>query len=512
VASPIDLKNCTIRVGDEVELMRGVFQGDKEPLIATAKPTSYWEAIDNLIRAERELTYKTYHCGLVSTMPDVRKDNTTMKCISCGEVKEGPCWCAYSVVWNGHPVDNIKGQVHVRPADNEMIESVKRHGILSPILVDSQGYVIDGRRRLRAAQSLGMVSVPIRTYYGDKSVYKHVKGHPMAYKHPQICRNEHCVATKTSSDYCEKHALSATKCSRQDVGCSQPLKFGDSSFCVQHREEYNWTAAKAISEKKLAEKREFRIKQEAMQHFKSLSESQLRAPEQEAAAFAKAAQMGQTETVAKRINPKIRCLEPACKKLISIKNNEDANRHFCKAHHKANRGYEDFPKLDRDGDPIWIQKGFNVIKIKDMEDSHLTNTLVFLETNAKKRCEITGLPADKWKLKATPRYDELLWEAKKRDEKLLKCDCTEGLRCDWIESSKDEDPIPVTIICDKCSKGKQRQAAKEAAEQLAAQKGKMTLKVATVMIISLMAGGVFQGGAEFVQYVIAHLHLMGAIK
>lgn len=47
---------------------------------------------------------------------------------------------------------------------NELKESIRAHGIIQPIIVreSAQGYeIVAGERRLRAAQELGMKTIPV---------------------------------------------------------------------------------------------------------------------------------------------------------------------------------------------------------------------------------------------------------------------------------------------------------------------------------------------------------------
>ena len=46
-------------------------------------------------------------------------------------------------------------------ADSDLLESIKKHGILTPILITESGLVISGHRRLNAAQMVGLEMVPV---------------------------------------------------------------------------------------------------------------------------------------------------------------------------------------------------------------------------------------------------------------------------------------------------------------------------------------------------------------
>lgn len=41
-----------------------------------------------------------------------------------------------------------------------MIESIKKYGVIAPIIIDAQGVLIDGHRRLYGARAAGLVDVP----------------------------------------------------------------------------------------------------------------------------------------------------------------------------------------------------------------------------------------------------------------------------------------------------------------------------------------------------------------
>jgi len=45
---------------------------------------------------------------------------------------------------------------------DDLVESVKRGGILEPISICEDGTIISGHRRVKAAKALGMKSVPVR--------------------------------------------------------------------------------------------------------------------------------------------------------------------------------------------------------------------------------------------------------------------------------------------------------------------------------------------------------------
>lgn len=53
---------------------------------------------------------------------------------------------------------------------DELLESIRRHGIREPITLDRRGLVLDGHHRLEAARMLGMSSVPVRVWTGSDYV------------------------------------------------------------------------------------------------------------------------------------------------------------------------------------------------------------------------------------------------------------------------------------------------------------------------------------------------------
>jgi len=144
----------------------------------------------------------------------------------------------------------------------------------------------------------------------------------------------------------------------------------------------------------------------------------------------------------------------------------------------------------------------------DMDDVDLTNALVELETNARKRCQLTGLPEDKWIIKASEAYPGLLAEAKRRDE-YIKCKCDDGiLQLEITDPSTLYKSIE-TSLCVNCVRGEDRRKAKQLANYLEAdaKKRKKTLavQVATMMIVALLTGGSLAGGMKFVHLVTSYL-------
>lgn len=375
--------------------------------------------------------------------------------------------------------------------DQRLVDSIKMHGVMSPIQVkqiNTNNYeVISGVRRYHAAVELGMHTIPCEEI--------------MDIKHEALCQWNDCNGVRL----------------RYNVGCAK------------HRGPIYVSAGEVTEFKKiLARDPTLTIAQLAKQinidpHFLAKAVGGVYTPPTLASALEKGV-VNMARAIDKQILSKVfkkLCLEPGCRTKITIKNNEDSGRWFCKKHKLATsgnvRGFEDFPIVDRDGDTIWVQKGFNILKIKSMEDSHLTNSLVFLETASKKRCELTGLDPDKWIVKAGVRYPLLLAEAKRRDEK-LKCDCKDGFVSEVSKTIKDEVEVDIAVLtfCTKCSRGEQRfnakQLANEIAEQTKKDKKAMTVKMATMMIVALLAGGAYTGGAEFIGMVIHYLKDLNIVK
>ena len=57
-----------------------------------------------------------------------------------------------------HPLND---EIYGDRADSSLVDSIKKHGILNPILVTRQGYIISGHRRWAAAQACGLDIVPV---------------------------------------------------------------------------------------------------------------------------------------------------------------------------------------------------------------------------------------------------------------------------------------------------------------------------------------------------------------
>lgn len=227
----------------------------------------------------------------------------------------------------------------------------------------------------------------------------------------------------------------------------------------------------------------------------------------------------------------VQCLEAGCPKWIKNPMRRvlplQATYYFCKVHQVKNqedipgsgnvvgwqtRSLSNMPEFDRDGDPIWVTREGEVIKVKEMGDSHLTNCLVCLEGAAKRRCQITGIDESKWPERAGNRYEHLVKEAKRRDE-ALKCPCKDGVA--EVRSIEGDPTVTFEVLCTKCQLGIDRKAAKEAAEALAkSRKGKkaLTMKMAMVMVVSLIVGGALSPGSHVVEWFLGYLRLNGCIR
>lgn len=233
----------------------------------------------------------------------------------------------------------------------------------------------------------------------------------------------------------------------------------------------------------------------------------------------------------------VRCLEPRCKTWIkhpaSRPKPTQAAWWFCKQHQTVllksptvgsselpsgaitqARSISTMPLFDRDGDPIWITRECEVFKVQLMDDDHLTNCLHFLESAAKNRCKVTGVPEAMWMERVSTRYRFLVDEATHRDER-LKCPCKEGIVAKTSLETSSGTTI-TEVFCKDCILGKHRRAAKEVADRIAeAHRGKkaMKLKVALVMVVSLIVGSVVPlYGSQVVQWVIEHLRASGTVK
>ena len=53
------------------------------------------------------------------------------------------------------------------PPDPELTESIKRNGIINPIILDIDGFIIDGSHRVNSAISLGLTHIPTRKVKRD---------------------------------------------------------------------------------------------------------------------------------------------------------------------------------------------------------------------------------------------------------------------------------------------------------------------------------------------------------
>lgn len=57
-----------------------------------------------------------------------------------------------------HPLND---EIYGDRADNELVESIREKGILSPLLITHANYIISGHRRWAAANAIGMESIPV---------------------------------------------------------------------------------------------------------------------------------------------------------------------------------------------------------------------------------------------------------------------------------------------------------------------------------------------------------------
>ena len=67
------------------------------------------------------------------------------------------------------PVDDLtphpdNERIYGDPVDDELVNSVRRLGILEPLLINTDGRIISGFCRWQAAQRLGLSMVPTRTF------------------------------------------------------------------------------------------------------------------------------------------------------------------------------------------------------------------------------------------------------------------------------------------------------------------------------------------------------------
>ena len=58
-------------------------------------------------------------------------------------------------------LEQMSDEIYGDRADSSLVDSIKKHGILNPILVTRQGYIISGHRRWAAAQACGLDIVPV---------------------------------------------------------------------------------------------------------------------------------------------------------------------------------------------------------------------------------------------------------------------------------------------------------------------------------------------------------------
>lgn len=184
------------------------------------------------------------------------------------------------------------------------------------------------------------------------------------------------------------------------------------------------------------------------------------------------------------------CLEPNCPAYVPVQGaTKDPTKYFCE-YHQSNRHFETIPTHDRDLDPIWVNAQYELIKIKNLGDGHLTNIIAMLQRAAKTRCEITGF--SDWTKKTGPRYQYLIAEAKARD---VEC-CVRGTRASGGFCS--------------CEQGRMAELALLTANRLLdeskSERQSVRLKVAVVMFTMLLAGGMWKFGTLFITLVWEHLN------
>ena len=49
------------------------------------------------------------------------------------------------------------------PPDPELTENIREYGIINPIILDTDGFILDGTHRVNSAISLGFTHIPTRT-------------------------------------------------------------------------------------------------------------------------------------------------------------------------------------------------------------------------------------------------------------------------------------------------------------------------------------------------------------
>ena len=208
------------------------------------------------------------------------------------------------------------------------------------------------------------------------------------------------------------------------------------------------------------------------------------------------------------------CLEPGCKSRVPEQERPfTVSSYFCFKHGHDRNGIVHMPTLDRDGDPIWVTRELEVVKIRKMEDDHLTHTIAFLMDSAKKRCQVSGVDESKWELRAGPRFPFLKEEAMRRDEELKSC-CVDGISS--IEKFYDDATfrdVERHVLC-SCKLGRDRLAVREAAEAMAKEHDgrKVSLSVLTVAIISMITAGMLPAGAHVVSWFVDYLRSLGVVK
>lgn len=199
------------------------------------------------------------------------------------------------------------------------------------------------------------------------------------------------------------------------------------------------------------------------------------------------------------------CLEPGCKTWIPLKMKRCSDgivERFCKKHRKMT--YESHPLRDRDGDPIWIGAGMNVMKMQDMDVSHVLNCISKMESDARKREELTSKSA-KESLAEAPRYALLVAELKQRDACKA---CRGGLVIYTQLDTKDAQ----FGFC-ACKLGQERRAADAIAKQSDGRKRLAIIALMMAFITAMLnAPAIAPSVVEMVHAVQERLRCMGVIR
>lgn len=73
---------------------------------------------------------------------------------------------AYGSIKNLHPHPLNKKLYGEQKSDIKLVESIKAHGVLSPIVVNKKKQILSGHRRWLAAKEVGLTSVPLTGFKG----------------------------------------------------------------------------------------------------------------------------------------------------------------------------------------------------------------------------------------------------------------------------------------------------------------------------------------------------------